>query len=473
MAEALGWAAFFGSLIGTLILIGERGYHNGLRAAWFLATLAIPGWFIVQFRSITLDAVTGVGLAVLLSTLVRPPSAVRVRWVLTDLLMGAIVLSAIISDAFNRILIPGTVVDLVRTWVFPYLVGRVCVESWDRMDRTLRLVVGLSAVVCVFALIEAVMHVNVLAVASGKSWELLDKGEGFRWGLKRAQGSTNHPIYFGLLIALTLPWLMFAGRSASRGEAPRWWAAVPIVAAAAAFVTVSRSAHLAILIVFMADLFFRRPTLRPAMILVAAVGGLLFLIFREQILDWLGAYAGEIEVGQDKVIIYGVEYEYTGTRHRDLLLLAYEDAVDHAGWLGYGTGLQDMPRDPFMDVRFQSFDHHYLLHYLKYGYLGTAMFIAFAASAAWNLGREALARDGEWSELAAGFFGAFVAVAIMVRGVALHPDFGTTWLFVAGIAASLHARRRGNQVAEAETAPNITAEAPGSESRTMLTRSGD
>ena len=34
---------------------------------------------------------------------------------------------------------------------------------------------------------------------------------------------------------------------------------MPIVAAAAAFVTVSRSAHLAVLIVFMADLFFMTP----------------------------------------------------------------------------------------------------------------------------------------------------------------------------------------------------------------------
>lgn len=473
MAEALGWAAFFGGLIGTLILIGERGYHNGLRVAWFVVTLAVPGWFIVQFRSITLDAVTGVGLAVLLATLVRPYSGSRVRWVLTDLLMAAVVLSAILSDALNRILIPGTVVDLVRTWILPYLVGRVCVESWDRMDRTLRLVVGLSAVVCGFALIEAVTQTNILAAASGKSWDLLDKGEGFRWGLKRAQGATNHPIYFGLLIALTLPWLMFAGRAAQRGEAPKWWTAVPIVAATAALVTVSRSAHLAVLIVFMADLFFRRPTFRPAMILTAAIGGVVFLLFREQMLDLLGAYAGEIEVGQDKVRIYGTEYEYTGTRHRDLLLLAYEEGVDSAGWIGHGTNLQEMPRDPFMDIRFKSFDHHYLLHYLKYGYIGIAAFIAFAASAAWNLGREALARDGPWSELAAGFFGAFVAVAIMVRGVALHPDFGTTWLFVAGIAASLHARRRGNQVAEATPAANMTAAAPGSEPRTMWTRSGD
>jgi hypothetical protein len=94
-----------------------------------------------------------------------------------------------------------------------------------------------------------------------------------------------------------------------------------------------------------------------------------------------------------------------------------------------------------MDQRFLSIDHHYLLHYLRYGYLGTISFIAFAAAGAWNLAREALARDGPLSDLAAGLFGAFVAVVIVVRGVAFSPDFGATWIFVAGLAASMRANR--------------------------------
>jgi hypothetical protein len=68
-------------------------------------------------------------------------------------------------------------------------------------------------------------------------------------------------------------------------------------------------------------------------------------------------------------------------------------------------------------------------------------FILFAAAGAWNLAREALARDGPLSDLAAGLFGAFVAVAIVVRGVAFSPDFGATWIFVAGLAASMRANR--------------------------------
>jgi hypothetical protein len=165
------------------------------------------------------------------------------------------------------------------------------------------------------------------------------------------------------------------------------------------------------------------------------------LLFREQVLDLLGSYAGEVETGQDTVRIFGVEYDYTGTRHRDLLLLAYEDAINQAGLIGYGTTFQDIPLDPYMDPRFGSIDHHYLLHYLRYGALGTAAFVALAAAGAWNLGRAAQARDGPLSDLAAGLFGGFIAVAIMVRGVAFSFDFAAMWLFVAGLAASLRANR--------------------------------
>jgi hypothetical protein len=441
MTEALGWAAFFAGLVGTLVLMAERGYRDGMRLAWFLATLAVPGWFTVAFRSITLDAMTGVAIATLLTLAFRPFSGTRSTWVLSDLLLVAVVMAGVISDGVNRVLIPGTVLELVRPWVFPYVIGRLFLHSWDEMGRTLPAVVVLGTALSVFALVEAVSHTNLLAVLSGKKWDVLELGEGFRWGLKRAQGNTNHPIYFGLLIALTLPWLLMAARAAMARTAPRWWIAAPALAAAAAFVTVSRSAHVAVLIVFAADLFFRRPNYRAPMLLTLAAGALLFFVFRDQALDWLGAYAGETEETHERVRIYGEYYDYTGTRHRDLLLVAYQEAIDEAGWFGYGTTLAEMPKDPYMDQRFLSIDHHYLLNYLRYGYLGTITFLAFAAAGAWNLAREALARDGPLSDLAAGLFGAFVAVAIVVRGVAFSPDFGATWIFVAGLAASMRANR--------------------------------
>ncbi len=41
MLEALGWAAFLLAFIGTLLVVSERGYRDGMRIAWFAATLAV------------------------------------------------------------------------------------------------------------------------------------------------------------------------------------------------------------------------------------------------------------------------------------------------------------------------------------------------------------------------------------------------------------------------------------------------
>ena len=442
MVEAFGWAAFVGGLVGTLVLMADRGFHDGLRLAWFLATLAVPGWFNVIFRSIGLDAVTGVGVATVIALMGRPFTGTRTTWVLSDLLLGTVIVSAIIADALNRILIPGTVFELVRTWVFPYLFGRLFLTCWDDMRRTLPAVVILAAALSVFGLIEAVTRTNLLAKATGMSWELLEKSEGFRWGLKRAQGITNHPIYFGLLLALTLPWVLTAVRVPLRPAVPRWWKVVPALMAGAAVVTVSRSAHIAVVIVLAADLFFRRPAARPIILLVVLVGGVTFAVFREQAIDLLGAFAGETDASENKVLIDGVEYEYTGTRHRDLLYKAYGDLIERAPWYGYGTVSDEMERQiDQMAVQFKSIDNFYLVQYLRYGIPGTVAFLLFGIGAAWNLAREAWARDGPLSDLAAGLFGAVVAVLIMLRGVALSPDFGFTFLFVAGLAASMRARR--------------------------------
>jgi hypothetical protein len=216
MVEALGWAAFVVGFVGTLVLMAERGYRDGMKVAWFAATLAVPAWLTVSFRSIGLDAITGVTLATVVATLARPFRGSQTRWVLCDLLVGVFVVTCALSDAVNRILIPGTVLELIRTWVLPYLVGRLFLTAWDEMRGVLPILVALVAGLSVYALFEAVSHINILAVITGKKWDLLETAEGFRWGLKRAQGNTNHPIYFGLLLALTLPWALIAARAAMR-----------------------------------------------------------------------------------------------------------------------------------------------------------------------------------------------------------------------------------------------------------------
>ena len=442
MLDALSWGAILATFVGALLLISERGYRDGWRSAWFIAVLVVPAWLAVTFRSIRLDPTLAVAAATLGVALFRRFRGVRTTWTVSDILLAVLCLTFVVSDALTRTLIPGSLFELLRMWVLPYVLGRMFVGDGGEEQRSFPIVCVLVAGLSAFALIEAISQANVLARATGMHWPLLDTSEGFRWGLKRAQATTNHPIYFGLLLALVLPWTLVAARVALRGEGPRWWACVPVLAVAAAFATVSRSAQIAVLLVIASDLFFRRPTYRAPMVVAAVVGLALLLVFRTEAIDILGRYAGEDAPGTDIVLIHGEEYVYTGTRHRDLLMLAYDDAIEGAGWVGYGTNLRDMPTDPFMDPRFASIDNHYLLYMLRHGYLSVAAFLAFAAAAAVNLARVALRRDGLESDLAAGLCGAVVAVAILLRGVAFSGDFGTMWLFAAGLGAGWLTRPR-------------------------------
>jgi hypothetical protein len=141
------------------------------------------------------------------------------------------------------------------------------------------------------------------------------------------------------------------------------------------------------------------------------------------------------------VKINGEPHEYSGTKHRDLLFDVYAEAMEKAGWFGFGTRIKDMPVDPEMDKRFISIDNHYLMYYLQYGYLGLAAFGLFAASVLWNLLPPMLNGTGPTGRLAGGLFGAIGGCLIAMRSVWLAPDYSWGWLFCTGLTvcvARLH-----------------------------------
>ena len=431
MLQAFAWATLVGCFVGTLILVTDKGYRYGTAAAWFIVTMAVPSWLAITFRSIHLDPTMMVGIAVILMGLFRPFNGSRFRWSPIDISVLSILVMCVVSDALNRLLIPGTVIQLTRVWLIPYLMGRIFAASYDSPRRLMPLIAALGMGLSMYALVEAFTKINVVAKMTGMVWPLLETSEGFRWGIKRAQGNTNHPIYFGMLMVMLLPWLLWVARHRLHS----WWAALPWVGGAAGFVSVSRSAQISLLIVLMADQFFRRPVLRLPILVLAIIGGIMFMSFRQEVLDSLGRYAGEQDPSADKVVIYGETYDYTGTRHRDLLELAYAEGIEQAEWVGFGTNMIDMPKDPYLDKRFVSIDNDYLIHYLSYGYLGVGSLLVFELITSLYLIRLAFNRRDPRSDLAAGLCGSFIAVILVLRGVTWSSDFSDMWLFVAGLTA--------------------------------------
>jgi hypothetical protein len=452
VVEGFGWGVVLAAVLLTIYLMDTKGTRVGVRTAWFIVVFAVPAWWFVNVRSLRVEPLAAVALTGLGWTLLRPFRGWPTRWVLSDICLVLLVGSCFLSDLVARSLIPGTVLDSVRLWILPYALGRLLFADADDVRQTLPLLGVLALGLGAFAILEAFTKVNIPAQLSGMRWELLEQGEGYRWGLKRAQVTRNHPIYFGLLMCLLLPWLLVAYREVSRGRGAAWWQYAPLAGIVGAILSIARSAHVALLLVLGSDLFFRRPAYRVPMAVGAAVLVLLVSVYYTETLDLMGQLIGEEEIGSDRVTINGIVYDYTGTRHRELLVLAYDEATERAGWLGYGSNLIDMPVDPKMDPRFVSVDHHYLLHYLRFGWLGVLTFGFFVVCSTWNLACVAWRHGGIEAELAGGLCGAFVAVALMLRGLAFAEDFGALWLFIAGWGAGRRATQLQRLPIPSETA---------------------
>jgi hypothetical protein len=315
--------------------------------------------------------------------------------------------------------------------------GRWLLASTADIPKTTRLIVRVLLVLSAFAVFESFVKINPINKALGKTYDLLEEGEGYRWGLKRAHVMFDHPIFFGMGLVLLLPWAMEAGRLAKAKSAPRWWRWAPWAIAAALFATVSRGPQLAAMGATLIYFFFRRPRLRLAMI-VSAIGiGAIAFSAKDQIIELLGKAAGEKSEEVALIQIEGEEVEYTGTQHRMLLFRVYARAIDTTGWFGFGTELKGIELEESIAQRFGSIDCHYLLFLLQHGYLGVGVFLILTLVILLNLLRVAWRPELPQSALAGGLFGSLFAVAVLLVSVWFSPDFAAIWLFSAGLASRL------------------------------------
>jgi len=445
MFETLSWPVIVVAALATAIAISQYGYDRVRQPIWLLALLVIPVWFrapLPVVSSVVVDARSGVALVLIGAWLLLPGVRTQsFRWMWADTLILALFTTQMLSQWVNELFVPFAPIEMARDLFLPYMMGRLFLASPRDIPRALPALCIAATALSLFGLLEAVGKANPVAELFGKRWDLLETAEGFRWGLKRAQGPFNHPIYMGLVLALILPWTVLAADLARRQLAPRWWLATPFLVTAAAFVTVSRSAQLSVIGVFLALIWFRLPRLRGALAVPAVLLAIPLVMFRQEAIDLLSGFVGEPEAAGAFVIIEGKEYEYSGTRHRDLLNVVYERAIGDVGWFGYGPALAQVPYDPKMEERFRSIDNHYLLQLLRYGYGGLSCFFLLAACGVWYLAREAWDLRLPHSLLAAGLCGGFLLVFLAMRGVSLESDYGWVWLFTLGVAVRLRVFR--------------------------------
>lgn len=427
------------ALVGWILYIAATsGPRKALWVGWMTVLLLIPAWLVNNVGSLQLDMRSVVAAVVLLGFFIFPKEKLNVRWLWLDTFVLLLVVTQVVSGFGAGEIRPLTIPEITRRWLPAYIMGRLFFQSVDDLDRVLPIASRLVLVLSVFALGEALLNFNLINEILGKHFAVLEAGEGYRWGIKRAQGPLIHPIFFGMMLVMLFPWALEAARRARHKMGPRWWLLLPLLVFCSVFCTASRGPIIATLLTVYATLFFRRPKWRivMALFLIIASGSVYF--GEDAMVQTLSRAAGESEQDVQTIVIDGESYEYSGTKHRLLLYKVYADAIRQAGLFGYGGRLRGVPIEEHLLQRFGSIDNHYLLFLLERGYVGIGCFvmvtliaISYLAVIAWNT-------THPQAGFAAALFGSLFGVALLLHTVWFAPDFAVVWLFCAGLAGSMH-----------------------------------
>ncbi len=432
-------------LLCVVAVVCGQWFGSPRGALWGTWTVAV--WFLQiyiakPFGSMVIDLRLIAVILGILGILVhfgkpRETGSARLLPAVSDFVLLALFAVIVVSQYTVGRLSPLGPAELARKWVFPYLAGRLFIGSNRDLKRVAPLMSGAIMVVCGMAIVEALTQINVPNKILGRRYGVLEAGEGYRWGMKRAQGSMDHPIFFGMALVMSMPWALHGMELAKKTNTRKWMKFAPWALAVGLFATVSRGPQFCSLVPVGTYFFFRKPRLRVPIVLGALLGGLFLYSVRDQILGVLGKMAGEKEETVSMIEIGGEPYEYTGTRHRILLWIAYREAIEKLPTFGYGLELRGVPLDEHLAMRFGSIDGHYLMFLLQHGYYAIGLFLLLGLLGMLNSAYVALNRNQPAATLAAGLFGAILAVMANLSSVWFPPDFGSVWLFCIGLAATL------------------------------------
>jgi hypothetical protein len=423
-----------GMLTGLLVLLPNR--RAALWYAWPIAIFMIPTWMEIEVsRSLTANSYNITESIIFLGLLIRPDPDSRFRLRLADLLIVLLTVTIGISMARDTGLGLGTIPSLVLRWTLPYLMGRCLLKSPDEIRRALGMMMVCALLLAVYSGFEAITGVNLLSNLFGI--HLKWSGER-RWGLERAHGMSTHPIYYGMIVTMILPWAIEARRLAKLRQGPFWWLAMPVVVLGAVFVSMSRSVWVSSWIALGSHFFFTHRRWRIPLLVLALVGGAAAVKFKEQLVDLAHMITQPEDEPEQLIIIDGEPYVYTGSRHRLLLFIVYKDTMLTAGAFGHGTDFHEELNDEVLENTFKSIDDHYIYMIVIYGYASIVLFVLLSLTVKLYLLRIAWPLREPYAPLAGSLFGVLLGLDVMLLTVWFAPSFGTVWLFTAGASTCLY-----------------------------------
>lgn len=425
-------------ILGVFVQVQSHGPRVALWRCWIFVLFFAPIWMFDASTSLLVDFRSAVAFACLLGFAMKPEEFPQTRLTIADVLLACLIITQIIAQLRVGPFGPLTAPEIIRFWLLPYLMGRFFFHSTNDINKVLPLITKCLVILSIYAIIESVIKVNIVNKILGRTYGVLEAGEGYRMGLKRAQGPLDHPIFFGLMLVLLFPLGLEAMRKAWQKEGPRWWLFVPIAVFGALFGTVSRGPQIASIFTTIVAIFFRFPKWRLTFAILGIVGAITIVTSKDMVMDALSKWAGEKEEEKRMLVINGEEVEYSGTNHRILLFSVYKEPIEKCGLFGFGYHMKGVEIDEELAQRFGSIDCHYLLFMLRYGYLVVFFFLSLGIISLLYLGKIAWNPALPHAGLAGGMFGAIFSVMFVLLSVWFAPDFGYVWLFFVGLASNLH-----------------------------------
>jgi hypothetical protein len=435
--------SMIGVILLTLGLAARRGPRVALWAAWSLSLLA-PSWVKTILPGMATSILT-VATAVALACFVAVPfSKTLRRWLLCDTLIVLLVVSQLATLLYTDSFRASTVMGIISQWFVPYLAGRFAIASREDLDGLAKWMAISIVVISTLVVIESVTHVNVINSYFGRGGEPT-----LRFGIARASGPTTHPIYLGMFVSLLMPWAVWCWSLARRGEASRWLLALPVFCSLGVFASASRGPVLALLGTLACLVFFhfrrKRAVIGTAFVVlvISAIIGNQFVLEGARDLE----HGRDGQTRQKMILIDGEYYEYDGTLHRLLLFKVYGDAMWKGGLLGHGpsngASFLDLV-DGKVSKEMESIDNHYVVFTLKYGFLGTGIFILTALCGIGYSLKSAYSASPPSHLFVAAQAGSLAMVSALLLTVWFPNDFRVVWLFSLGCAAAWRVHQIGD-----------------------------
>ncbi len=375
----LPWCISFSGLVLLWLFIAWKYGPQRAIGCLFIVSTLVPTWCRLSLSdTLWVDARVAATIFGLVAYCFHPRATFPLRLGPLDFCMLCLLGIHALSDGENSGWSWSIVARIYGEWCVPYLAGRLALQKEDELRFLAPWAVSVAAILAACSIFEGFTSEDPWELVFGARQEDGQSSHATRWFLSRAWGCCAHPIYFGFVQVLFLPWLLRLVHSQSTRVSG---ILLTLLSLAGIVSTGSRAALLMALATLVIGAWAYLPRIRipvAAVFLVLAVFG---FMQRDQLLELI-AKSGENLKESNKIVVDGEVKQTSGTLTRIHLLQVYRGAMIKASWLGFGTDCVTgfpvrVPVGPQEEKTLKLvpyIDNQYVLMTLRFGWLGAFVF---------------------------------------------------------------------------------------------------